>query len=213
MSKEELLERLNWRCKHGHNGIAHPACYANETHIVEKIGFLDIEFLGLQANYGILISWVIKPENSTKILFDCLRKKDKDDKRIVASCVVAMRQFDRLVGHYGKNSYCDVPYLRTRALKHNLDFPKYKEIYFTDVYPMAKNLLKLHSNRQACISEALRGITEKTRIKANDWLDAIMHRDKKSLNYILEHNIIDVCELEKNFHTLLPFVKLTKTSI
>ena len=213
MPVDEIRWMTNHCCTHGHRFIAHPSCYEKEKHIVEKIGFLDIEFLGLQADYGILISWVIKPENSDKIIFDCLTVKDKDDKRITASCIEAMKKFDRLIGHYFANGRCDIPYLRTRALTYKIDFPKHGEIYITDVYPIAKNYLRLHSNRQASISEALRGVSNKTRITAKYWLEAIMHRDKKALKYIIDHNIKDVYELEKNWHTLKPFIRLTKTSI
>ena len=469
LNYQQLQDALRFKCHHGHSGLSHPTCYEKEKNIKEKIGFIDLEFFGLNANFGIVLTWAIKPENSDKVLFDVITSKDKTDKRIVASCIKAMHGFDRLVGHYaclhykhkvltsdlrwvevgslktgdkvigfdeqsnggyrrfkeasvitnelvlrdvyeitfnngkkliatpehpilmlfgkqgsyvwktvgqlkesliskhrkhplecnqvfsywetdtsfeggwlagfadgegyltkgeshwrvgigqksgpqldylkqlltdkkfkygesinkdsnvhsiringglwesvrflgqirpvrllskvdwfknnptvhfkrtlplnivsiepaGKqmvaelgtstktyvgegflchnsNGRCDMPYLRTRALKHGLVFPKHGEIYFSDTYPMAKNYLRLHSNRQDCISEALRGVTIKTRMSPDTWINAVIGFKKESLKYILDHNIKDTYECEANFHALLPFCKLTKTSI
>lgn len=213
LNYQQLQDALRFKCHHGHNGLSHPTCYEKEKNIKEKIGFIDLEFFGLNANFGIVLTWVIKPENSDKVLFDVITSKDKNDKRIVASCIKAMHGFDRLVGHYASNGRCDMPYLRTRALKHGLEFPKHGEIYFSDTYPMAKNYLRLHSNRQDCISEALRGTTIKTRMSPDTWINAVIGFKKESLKYILDHNIKDTYECEENFHALLPFCKLSKTSI
>jgi len=100
LNYQQLQDALRFKCHHGHSGLSHPTCYEKEKNIKEKIGFIDLEFFGLNANFGIVLTWAIKPENSDKVLFDVITSKDKTDKRIVASCIKAMHGFDRLVGHY-----------------------------------------------------------------------------------------------------------------
>jgi uncharacterized protein YprB with RNaseH-like and TPR domain len=121
-----------------------------------------------------------------------------------------MRRFDRLVGHY--STKYDIPFVRTRALIHGLDFPTIGEINHTDTYYMAKRLLCLNSNRQGVVAEALQGDDIKTRIDPNHWIHAL-RGDKKSLDYILDHNKKDAIQLEGNYKALVKYTRNLKKSI
>ncbi len=214
MTKKQLLERLNFKCKHGHNGIAHPNCYKTEKHIKEKIGFLDIETSNLKANFGIVYSYSIKVENSEKIYHRVITpqelKSKTMDKKVVSDCIKDMRKFDRIITHYGTKF--DLPFLRTRAIIYNLKFPVYGELKHTDTYYLAKRLLCLHSNRQNIIAESLFGETIKTRLDNHHWVKGLQG-NKKSLKYILNHNIADAIELERNYHKLVGYSKQTNRSL
>jgi len=121
-----------------------------------------------------------------------------------------MRNFDRIVTHYG--TYFDVPFLRTRAMIHNIDFPKYGELYHTDVWKIAKSKLCLHSNRQDIIAESLYGKTVKTRISHPDWRKAMMGNKEAVMN-VLDHCQKDVQDLRRNYNSLLPYYNIIKSSI
>jgi len=213
LSKKQLLWLYSHYCKHGHRYLDHYNCYEKESPPLEKVGFLDIEASNLKANFGILLSYCIKPAGSDDILCDLITKDDLDtvlDKRIVSSCIKNMRKFDRLVGHY--STRYDIPFLRTRAADHRLNFPTYGEIKHSDTYYMAKSKLCLSSNRQDVIAEILQHKNIKSRIDPNHWIKAL-RGDEDALAYILDHNKRDVVQLEKNYNRLIPYVKNIGKSI
>lgn len=213
MTAKEKADRLAFKCKHGHNGFSHPKCYDTDNKVVERVGFLDIEASNLKANFGIMLSYSILADDG-ELLTGLMSTADvKDgtlDKRILKLCVLDMLKFDRLVTHYG--TYYDIPYLRTRCLMQKVKFPKHGLIKLSDTWKMAKNCLAISSNRQDVIAECLRGKTVKSRIHGAAWIKAV-GGDAKSLRYILDHNVRDVYDLRDNYLALLPFVKLTSTSI
>ncbi len=209
MKKKDIIELFKYKCRHGHNGFAHYNCYCTEERRVERIGFLDIEASNLKANFGIMLSWAIKPGDSDEVLYDVVEKADMEgttlDSRIVASCIETMQQFDKVVGHY--STKYDIPFIRTRALALDLGhlFPKQGEMLHEDTYYMAKSKLCLHSNRQDCVAETIQHINIKTRIDPDHWIRALQGK-KEALDYIVEHNIMDVLQLEQNYLKLKPFV-------
>jgi uncharacterized protein YprB with RNaseH-like and TPR domain len=145
---------------------------------------------------------------------DWLTKKDvlsgDEDKRVLETCIEAVRKFDRVVTHFG--TYFDVPFLRTRCLIQGVKFPEYNELWHTDVWKMSKKSLCIHSNRQDCVAEALQGKTIKTRIDHPSWRKAT-YGDVEAMKEVVDHCEKDVPDLKKNFYSLLPFVRLTNSSI
>jgi len=215
LTKAEIVWLHKHRCKaHRHTYLAHYNCYLKEIGREEKIGFLDIEASNLKANFGIMLSYCIKPKGKRKILYGLITRKDLEagdlDKRIVEQCIRDMLRFDRVVGYYSKRY--DVPFIRTRALFWGLDFPEYREMYHSDVYDMAKKHLCLHSNRQAVVCETILGKTLKTRIDPGHWIKALQG-DKVALAYILDHNKKDVKDLEKIYNKLVKFTSKANSSL
>jgi len=200
-------------CSHRHKYTLHFNCFLKDYDIHERIGFLDIETSNLKANFGIILCWCIL-DNEGNLESDWMTKKDVvagiEDKRVTQTCIDAMKQYDRVVGHY--STYFDIPYIRTRAIINGLKFPKMGEIYHTDTWKMARRALCLHSNRQAVIAESLYGKTVKTRISHPHWRQAMMGNED-SMMEVLDHCTKDVADLKKNFNTLLPFYKLVRSSI
>ncbi len=216
LKKSEILYLWRHRCKHGHRYLSHPKCYLKEERIPEKIGFLDIETSNLAANFGLVLSYCIKPAGSTvkQIIKNIITKKELQDgdmdKRLIRDCVEDIKRFDRIIGHY--SSRFDIPFLRTRAIIHGIEFPPYGELLQTDTWRMAKNSLALHSNRQDVLAESLLGRTVKTRIKQKHWIKALQG-DKVALAYVLDHNIKDVIDLERNYNKLVRYNRKSNTSI
>jgi len=221
---EEMVWLRDHRCqKHGHRYTAHFNCYLNDLQAgtagkVERIGFLDIETSNLSPGFGIVLCWCIKDGSSDTVYYDYLTKEDvfsdNEDKRIIESCIGAMKKFDRIVGHY--SSRFDIPFLRTRAVmhdnKHALGFPKQGALIHTDTWIMAKTKFKFHSNRQNIIAETLFNETIKTRIDHRAWRRALQG-NPAAIRESLDHCEKDVLELQENFEAMLPFYRLTKTSI
>lgn len=200
-------------CNHRHRYTSHFSCFIKEFKVQEKIGFLDIEASNLKANFGVCLCWCILSDDDT-LYEDWITLEDIqegiEDRRAIQTAVDTMKKFDRICGHY--STYFDLPFLRTRALIQDVEFPGYGEIYHTDVWRMAKKSLCLHSNRQDCVSEAILGSSVKTRIDVKAWRQSLIG-DKKAMEEVVDHCRKDVTDLKKNFYRLLPFVKLTKSSI
>ena len=220
LTKEQIVALHEYRCKHGHTGLVHFNCYQEEQGFSEKVCYFDIESSNLDANYGIMLTWANKPAGSKEIEHDSITKEDLIngdlDKRIVISAMKSLHKYDRIVGHYSRKF--DIPFLRTRAMYWHLDelFPKPGELAHTDTWELAKTLLKLNSNRQVTVAEALignaKGQVLKTRIDPNHWIKALQG-DEKALAYILDHNIRDVIELERNHKRLQRFARKSNRSI
>ena len=214
---DELKWLLTHRCKHHKRFIEHFSCFLKEHHIEERVGFIDIESNGLVADFGVMLSYAILDGATGKIYGRAITKKEITskvfDKQLVADCITDMKKFDRLVAHYGIGpKKFDINYLRTKAIHYGLKFPKHGELWGTDTHPIAKNKLKLSSNRLDNICMTLLGKTEKTRVVGNLWLRAVQG-DVEALTEIYDHNKRDVRDLKRIYDKMSPYIKLTKSSI
>lgn len=212
-NSQQLDWLIKWKCQHRHNGVRHFNCFIKEFGIKERVGWLDIETSNLKANFGIVLCWCVLADDGT-LYEDWLTKSDvltnNEDKRVVSTCIDTLNTFDRVITHYG--TYFDIPFLRSRAIIHGLDFPKHGELYHTDVWRMAKTKLCFHSNRQDVIAESLQGKTVKTRISHPAWRKAMMGNEQ-AVAEVVDHCEKDVEDLKKNYNTLLPYYNVVKSSI
>ena len=216
LKKSELLLYTTGKCKHGHKYSLHPSCFLNEIMHggkSPKIGFLDLEFQNFKANYGILLTYAIKEYHKKEILSgrittDEIRSKFLD-KELTKRLIKDFSKFDVVVTYYG--SKCDLPYMRTRALKWNLNFPSYGYIKHIDMYYIVKNKLSLNRNslKNAC---ALLGIKGKNQVFGDIWIRAVTG-NTKSIDYIHKHNLLDVIILEKLYDKMITFSAKTNRSI
>jgi Predicted exonuclease len=201
-------------CEHRHIGTEHPNCYVRFLDKVDgtNVGFLDIESSQLNAEFGFMISWALKGLDSGTA-FDYIDKDDfktwSFDKRIVKSLVSNMKDYDIIYTYYG--SKFDIPFIRSRALKHNLAFPIQGEIIHRDLYYAARNKLKLQSNRLKNVTHYF-GIYGKTELSGDIWAKAT-YGDKKAISYIVDHNIKDVEILESFYKKIRPYMTRTRRSI
>jgi uncharacterized protein YprB with RNaseH-like and TPR domain len=214
-TKAEVEKRLKFRCVHKHNGIRHPQCYRDKLGGAERVGFFDIEATNLHANFGYMLSYCILGDDSKLIKNRVTEREIKDyqfDKRLIKDLISDLKKFDRLVVYYGKDWRYDIPFVRTRAERYGLDFPGWKELYVTDVYDLAKSKLRLHRNRLQNVCELL-GIESKTHpLKPEIWQKANAG-ERKSLEYILTHNVEDVYSLRGSFDRLKKYTQLSRSSI
>jgi uncharacterized protein YprB with RNaseH-like and TPR domain len=227
-SDEMIKNRVEFKCKeHRHNGVNHAACYNKEKGIEERKGCLDIEAGALNADFDICLSWSIKKSGKDEVVFDHLIKTDltigRYDSRLIATLIDEMWNYDRLITHYGSNFRFDIPFIRARylwlvarGLYEGKPFPQQGEMWLSDTYTFAKKLLKIASRRQDAVANAILGKDIKTRIDKDHWM-AIKYGspEKRSaaIEYIVDHNIKDVYQLDENYCTLLPYMRETRTSI
>jgi uncharacterized protein YprB with RNaseH-like and TPR domain len=218
-TEAERMRRLGFKCsKHRHNGISHKKCYESERNIKERKGFLDIETTNLKANFGIMLCWYIKDVETGDMYYDYLTHEDVEtdtaDKRIVSTLIDTMWKFDRIIGHY--STYFDVPFIRTRALQWDLEFPTYGNFYHTDTWKMAKKCLCLHSNRQDSVAQAVQHQSYKTRINPDVWAKVLFgskQQRTKLIKEVLYHNEMDVIEGAENYKKLLPYYNEVKSQL
>ena len=219
MKKAELL----WMCSHkcaAHNVryIEHPKCYERENPDKTKVGIIDIEASNLKADFGIVICYAILDLNSDTIykriatkkeLFD--RKREPDHGVLVQLCE-DMRKFDRLIGYYESDGKFDIPFLRSRAVSQDIDFPGYGEIMMEDAWPIVRYKFCLSSNRLGPASRFLTGDSSKTNWYAKYWIRAIQG-DKTALDYIMDHCERDVKDTRKLYQKVARFKRQGNTSI
>lgn len=182
-----------------------------------KIGYFDIETDNLNADFGTLLSWAIKEKNGP-CLVDYITRDDLFngvymlggltsliggvDYRIVKSFVDAAKKFDILVGYYSTGF--DFPFMRAKALRYNLDFPGYGELYHWDIYYTVKSKLKISSKSLANACDYL-GIVGKTPLDKNVWR-AAKYADPEAIKKVVEHNIGDV-EITEKLHDRISFAR------
>lgn len=220
-------DRREYHCVHRHSGLSHPKCYEKELGIRERIGCLDIECGGLDADFSIMLSWAIKLVGDPYPWHDWLTKDDlvsgKYDARLVATLIDKMWECDRVVTHYGNAGRFDVPFIRARyfwlkarKLYDGPPFPEYGELWQSDTYTMSKRTLKISSRRQGSVANVVQAEDIKTRIDKDYWM-AIQYgtsrQRKEAIEYIVTHNLKDVEQLEGNYLTLKPFVREVRSSI
>ena len=179
----------------------------------ENAIILDIETTDFSADIGIMLSWAIKPVGG-KVVSDVITKEElfngKFDQRICRSLVSELEKADAVITYFGTGF--DNVFLRTRCLILGIDFPLYGTIHHYDVYYTARSKLKLHSKRLDSVAKALGCDSQKTPVDISVWQKA-RWGDKAALDYVLEHNELDVLVLEEVYNKLRDFVKVTKKSI
>lgn len=158
----------------------------------------DLETTNLSADFGVVLCGVVKPAQGKPKIFraDHLNPKwDKcrsDDSAICREIVAYLDQFDIWVAHNGHRF--DVPFLRTRLLKHGMNALPGKKLI--DPVLLARNKLKMSWNGLDKVAEHL-GVNTKTDVCPDQWLKAALDGDRKAMHYIVEHCVQDVLVLEK----------------
>jgi uncharacterized protein YprB with RNaseH-like and TPR domain len=219
MGDANIMNKTEIRCIHRHTIESHPNCFKrglikrSDWWHDKRIGYLDIEASNLDANWGFMLSWCIKPRGEKAIYEDVVSQKDlidfTFDKRITESLVEAMKQFDILVTYYGTGF--DIPFIRTRALFNKTSFPEFGSIYHWDLYYKVRGKFKLHRNSLEVVTRFF-GIEGKTHLSPEMMMKA-RYGDSKALKWLLHHNREDVIITEELHNLLWEHSKWIKKSI
>lgn len=215
--KREMVWLAENKCRHGHTYLEHYACFLQEkpdtSPLVEKVAIFDIETTGLKANWSHMLCWQIKEAGKDFVYGDLITTKharDKDDYSLIKSAVKSIREYDRVVTWYGTRF--DLPYLRSRAMFHGIDFPTYKELVHTDLYYLARSKLCLHSNRLGSVCQFF-GIEAKNHPMTPELWVRAGRGDKEALEEILTHCEEDVRSTDSCLDLLLMYSPATQRSI
>lgn len=207
-------------CSHGHRPDSHPNCFIRNWYDEQnhRVGYLDIEATGFNANDAWMLSWAIK-ERGGKVVTDHVRPDEifkapgkvnmNYDRGITKTLLEEMRKYTVLVGYYSTGF--DFPFIRSRAMKHNLSFPSIGQIYHIDLFYHVRNKLKLSRNSLKVATQFLE-IAGKTSLDFSYWGIAGMG-DVNAMKELLHHNEQDVIILEQLHKKMSPFCKFTKRSI
>ena len=214
LTKDEIVKRYHFKCNCGHNGLEHPNCFKRaNSQDTERIGFFDIEASSL-TEFGIVLSYCIK-EDGGKIYKYVLSpdeiRRGIYDKNLLTQFCKDSRRFTRLIGFY--STKYDTCYLRMRCEYYKLPFPTFKEILHTDAYQVIKHKFgTFHSRRLGVVCQFYGIEAKQNPLNPTIWIRCLSG-DKKALAYTLKHNEQDVVSLEKLWHRIAKYTKLTKTSI
>ena len=227
-TKPTVITDLTDRCIHWHTRGEHPACFRprdnqgvlskpdwyQECMRNKNVWYLDIESTNLDVEWGFIISIAIRRIGGPTFVHRISRKNVLDfslDKELMEWTIKVLNQIrgGLLVTYYGTGF--DLPSLRKRALHYSLDFPEYGAMNHLDMYYVVKAKLNLKHNSLDAVSRLLKH-KEKTHLESDIWVMAGIGSEK-DLQYIQDHNIIDV-KLTENVHKALePFFKATRKSI
>lgn len=162
-----------------------------------KVASFDLECSSLNADFGIILCGVIKPQSGEPIVFrsDTLNKKWKtqrsDDSAVVKAIIDELGKYDILCAHNGLKF--DLPYLRTRAARWGM--PPFHSPKLIDPVLIARRNLRMSYNGLERIADFL-GVNTKTRVDGAVWQAASLDGDKAAMDEIVSHCIEDVAMLE-----------------
>src|SRR4030067_1393937 len=214
---------LEWlgthRGRHHMTYLEHYNCFITEkpdtTPFAEKIGFFDIETIGFKADYDYTLSYCILGDDDELIKNIVTPKEIHNyvfDKRLLSDLCNDLRRFNRIIVYYGSDYRFDIPFSRTRAIRHGLDFPLYKDLFVTDVYSIVKARLCISRRGLANICSLFDIPVKQHPGMPNIWMRASVG-SQDDLDYILVHNIEDVVSLKELYHRVIGYSANTKRSM
>lgn len=163
-----------------------------------SVASFDLECSSLNADFGIVLCGVVKPQNADPIIFraDKLNKKWKtkrsDDSAVVKAIIDELSKYDVVCAHNGLRF--DLPFLRTRAAMWGL--PAVSSPKLIDPVLIARRNLKMSYNGLERLADFL-GCNTKTPVEGAKWMRASLDGDVAAMDEIVEHCIQDVLMLEQ----------------
>lgn len=186
----------------------HPVEFEDNENL--RAAYLDIECTNLDADFGQILSYAIKPQGQVRVISALIEARTLDDeKKLLEKFIEDIAPFNVWITYYGTGF--DIPFLRARFMYHGLSFPGYGAARHIDLYYVARGRMKLTSRRLARVSEFL-GIEGKTPLKGDMWVRAALG-DRQALGYVLDHNIADVEVLEQVHARLEKYMRPIRRSI
>jgi uncharacterized protein YprB with RNaseH-like and TPR domain len=158
----------------------------------------DLETTNLSADFGVILCGVIKPAGGKARVFraDHLNPRwprgRSDDSHTLRAIVEELDKWDIWIVHNGNRF--DIPFLRTRLLKHHLPALPSKKL--VDPVLLARNKLRMSYNSLEQIANHM-GVNSKTEVHPDLWVKAGLDGDRRAMSYIVKHCVEDVKTLEK----------------
>lgn len=176
-----------------------------------RVAIFDLETSSLYADTGILLCAVVKefgkcykPKVFRADNYPQWETNRSNTEPIVRDVLKYLEDFDIFIAHNGQ--YFDKAILTSWALKFGIR-PSLRFEKFIDPVMLARRHMRISRRSLASILQFLDIPEEKTAILWKHWMLATIEGNKKSLNYIVEHCIIDVLALERAYEKTHRLVK------
>ncbi len=168
----------------------------------------DIETSGFDADWDIILTACIKPYGKDPIVFrsdnyPAWTTNRADDKQITLDIALELRKHAIVVGHYSEKF--DTMFLRAKMFRHGLE--PLPQMFGIDTWRIALKNFKVSSRRQRSLSVFAQLRPQKDTPEGDRWMRASFGGDKAAMDAIVEHNKIDVQELEKLAAISFPYLK------
>ncbi|KYC46545.1 MAG: hypothetical protein AMQ74_01794 [Candidatus Methanofastidiosum methylothiophilum] len=213
LKKDEIIWLANHKCRHGHTFLEHYNCFLTENPDKMKIGYLDIESSSLVADFGFCITWYIL-DNTGKFYGRTVTRKelknDYPDSNLVKEFVDTLDQFDLIYTYNGVRF--DWPFMRTRCVMQNINFPVYGSLKQKDIYYTIKSKFRIHRKSLEVACEMILGHSNKTHWMGKYWIGAVQGK-QEALDYIDDHCRKDVTDLKELTETVLEYAYPVNRSI
>lgn len=178
------------------------------TNYNNKIKLLvwDIEASDLRPDWGRLlcIGWKWAGQKKTNII--TMRQSPSndilDDSYVVSAFQPIMEQAHAQITWFG--SRYDMPFVRSRGLKHNMDY--FADVPHIDLWKTCRYQMRLSRNGLANAGKFFLGKDEKTAIDPEIWQYARIG-NKKALKEVEHHCVKDVEQTEKMYYKFRPYIK------
>jgi len=180
-----------------------------------RTGFLDIETTDLKANVGFMLSWGLLLTDGT-IYGDSITRREimsdtlEPDRRVLKSCMDAIKKHIDVAVTFNGDRF-DIPFLRSRTLKHGMWFPGYGEKLHIDLYHQARRQLRTTNKRLGTISEFLE-ISPKDHYEVEVWNRA-RRGNPEALRHIYDHCIADLHITQDLLIAIGPYAKWMRRSM
>jgi uncharacterized protein YprB with RNaseH-like and TPR domain len=167
----------------------------------------DIETSNLDADFSVLLTAAIKPYGQKAIVFRAddypsWEKNRSNDRDITIAIANELKKHAILIAHYGQKF--DIPFFRAKMVKHNLE--PLPPMFGIDTWRIAKNNFKV--TRRSLVNLAnFFDIGDKSGVEGGLWMAAAYDGDKKAMDEIVKHNVIDVEVLERLACISFPYLK------
>ena len=170
----------------------------------------DIETSNLRADFSVTLTACIKPFGKEPVSFRAdyyptWQKNRDDDSLIIKDIAEELARHAIVVTHYGTGF--DVPFLRAKMVKYRL--PPLPPMFAVDSYSIAKVNFAVGSRRLENLANFF-DLGKKSPVEGSLWMKAAYGGDTKAMDAIMEHNIQDVCLLEKLACLSFPYIKAIK---
>jgi uncharacterized protein YprB with RNaseH-like and TPR domain len=137
-----------------------------------RLVFFDIEAVGLRGDYNSTLCISCKPYGQQPETFAV--RKPGDDKEILKKAVAKLEDALVWCGYYSKGF--DIPFIRTRLLKHGL--PDIQKRLHLDMYFSLKANLLTSRKSQAHLLSWLKVPEQKMTVSADDWNEILVNPKK-----------------------------------
>ncbi len=171
-----------------------------------KIKLWDIEATNLNSDFGFVLSIAVKDLGDSKVRcysvddYKGYKNTPWNDEPVLKDAAEDLSDAGAWVTWYGQRF--DVPYVNSRLVLYgHAPMPPIPHI---DGWRVAREKMKLHSNRLASVSSFL-SLDEKTKLDGPKWIKAGCG-DQKALDYVKEHNVQDVIVLEEVYRKIRPLI-------